>query len=175
MIVIYNIVNKKLKVKIKIMTENIITDIRRASGYDEIIYYLVNMCKIGNKYSIVSYTDKNPLFSTNFWRLYKKEAKNEKAQKLFNFMFPKAKVWKSDNNSWRFYYNETHKEIGERYSKYLLMERTNNKYTNSKLILELIKNMSYEEILDYSLDLIKVIKKERTSFSDILKNKTSDK
>jgi len=147
------------------------TNIKDAKGYEGIIKYLINMAKVGNKNSAVSYTEKNPNFSTNFWRLYKKEAKNKEMQELFNFMFPKAKVSKAPNGLWKFYYNEYPIDIGNRYSKYIYMKQIAEDRKGSTLTLETIEKMSYEELIDYAIDLERKPRKKQLTFQELLAQK----
>jgi hypothetical protein len=70
-------------------------------SYDDIIYDLIQCCDGGCKFKNVTYREDNPVYSTNFWRLYK-----DKESKLWK-LFPKGSIWKHPTtNQWRFYFNE---------------------------------------------------------------------
>lgn len=79
-------------------------------SYQQIMWWLDSV-KEYNKFVELPNSRENPRGANNFWRLYKKEARNLDAQNDFNYNFGEGKVWKHPTTGiWRFYFNKEKQE-----------------------------------------------------------------
>lgn len=132
-------------------------------SYNDIIYDLIQCCDGGHRHKNVTHNEENPVYSINFWKLYR-----NKESKLWE-IFPKGSVWKHPRfNEWRFYFNENVPEFRAKQNRLRMIDRL--KEREIMFCPNKAKNLNEDDFLNYYVEKMKAY-----SWREFKKNQKKNK
>jgi hypothetical protein len=106
----------------------------------------------------------NPVGCANFWRLYKKGAKNQDAQHEWNISFGQGGVWKHPTTGeWRFYFN-IDQEVRDKREKAIFPETQAEK--DDRIIKEDAKKHAEKKLAELDAKEVKVLPLEKVIYEE---------